>query len=90
MPQLYCAAELSEGDFIAIPGLPSVRIRITGVLADPDGCWTIETVGATINLPSADRKVWAIKKDSNITHCTSCGNYNKPNGKCSNPACPRS
>lgn len=65
--QQFSGPELTTGDFVAVPGLPTVRFEILTVLPDPDGSWTIISEGSVINLPNSERKIWAVlKKDLNV------------------------
>lgn len=61
--KLRTPLELEVGDYVGIPGLSSVaRMKITAILEDPDGCWTISLSGYTINLPSSESKLYSYKE----------------------------
>ncbi len=62
--KLYTAPELGNGDFLSIPGTEAL-IEIDSVQDYPNGSWVITMKsGVTLDLPSKDRKVWAVKKEN--------------------------
>jgi hypothetical protein len=60
-PKLRAATELAEGDYLCVPGLDSVRFKISRIsLGTPT---TIISSGANLILPSQDRQVWSMKAE---------------------------
>ena len=61
--KLYTVAELGSGDFLSIPGT-EILLEIDTVKDFPNGTWLITMKsGATLDIPSKDRKLWAVKKE---------------------------
>lgn len=61
---LTCVIEITDKDFISIPGLDpgKTKIPIESVTEEPDGTWTVKDVyGVTINFPYPTSRMWIVK-----------------------------